>query len=176
VCIDVSSVQVCHSLFPPLGELAPQGGPRRKGDGTGQSLAKQESTPRVTGGLPESVASFLVELARALQRSGMYPPGHPAREKTAGTVCESFSTLAATVGKVRLEIAPDHLIFGETATDPAQTVLAGMAARLYQHHLLSITILPGLEQSELADLLGIVLRIGCTDARGEAEDAMIPGD
>ena len=109
-------------------------------------------------------ADFLVELARALQRFGMYPPGHPEREKTAATLKEQLDEILSDRGDLRLDIARESLGVDGAQTDPQNTILANLAGRLYQHQLFTMTFHPGVDEREIAHLLATVsLPVGAED-------------
>ena len=99
------------------------------------------------------ISELLVDLARSLQRFGMYPEGHPAREDTAGKVCRRLEVVFQSRDMLRLNIATDRLEVDGVQTDPGNNVLVNLASRLYQHQLLSVDLEPGVQEPEIAALL-----------------------
>jgi hypothetical protein len=111
--------------------------------------------------LSQDILDFLVEFARAAQRFGMYPAGHPARETTAREVTEQLSALTNTPDTLRLEIGRDRFSVSGIETDPRNKLLAAFAGRLYEHQLIGIALNRGVAEKEMAELLTAVsIRVG----------------
>jgi hypothetical protein len=105
-------------------------------------------------GLTERLLELLIELARTVQRFGMYPEGHPSRDAGARRLEELVRVQLAGSGGLSLRVEPDRLWVGEAATDPANTLLAGFARRLYEHQVLRLGFQTGVTAEALRDLMG----------------------
>jgi hypothetical protein len=113
--------------------------------------------------LPQDILDLLVEFARAAQRFGMYPSGHPARETTARQVTDQLLVLVSARGSLRLEIRRDRFTVSGIETDPGNNLLAAFAGRLYEHQLICIAFDQGMVETEIAELLTAVsTRVGPT--------------
>ena len=113
--------------------------------------------------LPEDILDFLVEFARAAQRFGMYPAGHPARETTSRQLSERLIVLISARGVLRLDIGQDRLTINGVETDPQNALLTAFAGRLYEHQLIGMVFNQGIEEAEIAELLSAVsIRVGKT--------------
>lgn len=99
---------------------------------------------------------FLVEFARAVQRFGMYPPGHPAIVSMVEHVCDRLDTLLAGRDSLEIHIERTHLQIDDTETDPKLPLLSGLANRLYRHQLFNITFRQGIDGKELSELLAAI--------------------
>ncbi len=102
------------------------------------------------------IEGFLTELARAVQRYGMYPDGHPARTSTATGVHDRLLDLLRGRSDLTLKVTRDRIICDEEGTDPENTLLAAFARRLHSHQLHLVTFREGIGCEELAGLLGAI--------------------
>jgi len=113
--------------------------------------------------MPPVLVDFVTEFARAVQRYSMYPVGHPARESTVKQAIANLEALLGDHNSLKLGISRDRLTIGSTETDPRNTLLSGFAGRLYEHQLISITFIKGVEEKEISAFLdAISVPIGTT--------------
>jgi hypothetical protein len=112
--------------------------------------------------LPPELKSWLAALARAVQRYGLYPPGHPALGDLAGELHEGLAPLLAELGELQFTVAPDRLLFGESWIEGGSQ-LPGLARRLHEHDLAAFGFQPGASASELGSLLTALREIPATD-------------
>jgi len=106
--------------------------------------------------VPSHIEKWLVALARALQRYGLYPPGHPALGDLAADLHERLAPLLEERGALQFTVAPDRLLFDGAWTDIGSSHLPGLARRLHEHDLSSFGFDPGTSRSELGALLTAV--------------------
>ncbi len=100
--------------------------------------------------------AFLIELARTVQRYGMYPEGHPSRASGAQTLMESLAGWTGSEQSLTVGVEPDRLVIGEEGTDPDNGLLAGLAQRLYEHQIMSLIFRSELGPEGLQALLAAV--------------------
>ena len=113
--------------------------------------------------MPPVLVDFMTELARTVQRYSMYPAGHPARESTVKQAIAGLEALLGDHSRLKLGISRDRLTIGSVETDPQNTLLSGFAGRLYEHQLISITFIKGVEEKEISAFLdAISVQIGTT--------------
>ncbi len=103
--------------------------------------------------MPPEVQAFLVELARAVQRLGIYPSGHPVVRDAAATTVERLETCLSGRKNLTIHIEPNHLEVDEVATDPEHILFRGLASRCYRHLLFGLTFHLGVSPDELSELL-----------------------
>gem|GEM_PF-1860567 len=120
----------------------------------------------------DGIEAFLSELARAVQRYGMYPEGHPARNSTADEVHGLLLAPLREGGELTLTVTRDRVVCGEYETDPEKALLAGFAHRVHSHQLHRITFREGIAVEELDGLLGVLAV--ATGASGEPFGASSP--
>ncbi len=118
------------------------------------------------------IEGLLSELARAVQRYGMYPEGHPARTSTAAEVHDRLLELLRTEEAVNMRVTGDRIVCGGIETDPDSALLSGFARRVHSHQLHQITLRAGITTEELAGLLGVLAE--AAGAVGEPFGASAP--
>lgn len=104
--------------------------------------------------LPPDVRDLLITLARAAQRAGLYPSGHPA----VGPMVERVRDALAAVLEERDEplaigVSRDALVLDAGETDPDDPTLRNLAARLHGHELAGVTFRPTPGPEELEAFL-----------------------
>ena len=99
---------------------------------------------------------FLVEFARAVQRFGIYPPGHPATVSMVEQVCDKLDPLLAGRDSLEIHIERTHLQIGDSETDPKLPLLSGLADRLYRHQLFNLTFRQGINGKELSEFMAVI--------------------
>ena len=106
--------------------------------------------------LSHELNAFLVEFSIALHKHTMYPTGHPSLGPAAARVTERALKLLEDRPMLAFGVARHQLIIDGVATDPNQPVLRRLAEALHQHRLGAVSILPGVEISEIS---GAILRL-----------------
>ncbi len=106
--------------------------------------------------LPQDIAALLTELAAALNRRGMYPPGHPALAQAARAVAERAAPPLDTRGEVILAVARDRIVHGEEASDPSHPLLRELADRLHRRRIGGLRLQPGFDEAEAGALLDVL--------------------
>jgi len=102
------------------------------------------------------ITEFLIEAARALQRYGMYPEGHPSRISTADELLQGLTEIIRADGDVAIQVAQDHLVIGDLETDEKNNSAANFARRLHQHQLHVVTFKAGIDRQEVDGFFGII--------------------
>ena len=105
------------------------------------------TAPRTT--LSRELNAFLVEFSVALHKHTMYPSGHPSLAPAAARVTERALKLLEDRPMLAFGVARHQLIIDGVATDPGQPVLRRLAEVLHQHRLGAVSILPGVDSSEI---------------------------
>lgn len=95
-------------------------------------------------------------MARALQRYGMYPDGHPSRISTADELLKGLAGIILAQGDLTIHVLQDHLKIGDLETDEKNTSATNLARRLHQHQIHVVTFREGMVRQELDALLGII--------------------
>ncbi|MEZ5285614.1 MAG: hypothetical protein R2712_12580 [Vicinamibacterales bacterium] len=115
---------------------------------------------RAESTMPGEVLTLLVEFSTALHRHAMYPPGHPALAQVAEGLVARAGRLLEDREQIAIGVARRQLVVEGVPTDPAHPVIARLADTLHAHQLGAISLVKGLEASEMAD----ALRVLSTDA------------
>jgi len=102
------------------------------------------------------IGDFIIEVARALQRYGMYPEGHPSRLTTADEILQGLTGIIGAGGDMTIQVSQDRLLIGDLETDEKNSSAVNIARRLHQHQLHIITFTSGVTREELDALLGII--------------------
>jgi len=95
-------------------------------------------------------------MARALQRYGMYPGGHPSRLTTAAEILALLNVLIGDRGELSIQVTGDRLQIGDLETDEKNSSAVNVARRLHQHQFHVVTFLEGITAEELDELLAII--------------------
>jgi len=106
--------------------------------------------------LSRELADFLMDLAIAMHKHAIYPPGHPLLDQAVDSVHESLTGLLFDRPALSIGVARRQLIIEGVATDSSHPVLAELAGKLHRHHLGAVKFLPGLSRDELSSMLGVV--------------------
>lgn len=106
--------------------------------------------------MPPEIAAILVELARSIQRFGMYPEGHPARSDTSAQFTDHLTQLLDSYGSLPLEFTRSSILFEDQPTPEDNKLLAALARRINQHEIAYIEFARGLEEEEARDFLEAV--------------------
>ena len=103
--------------------------------------------------LSRDLSEFLVELSIALHRHSMYPSGHPSLGPAVASVVRHAERLLLDRATIAFGVARRQLIIEGVTTDPNQPVLRRLAEGLHSHHLGAISVMRGIEASEVGDAL-----------------------
>ena len=106
--------------------------------------------------LSRELADFLMDLAIAMHKHAIYPPGHPLLDQAVDSVHRSITGLLFDRPALSIGVARRQLIIEGVATDSSHPVLAELAGKLHRHHLGAVKFLVGLGRHELSDMLGVV--------------------
>jgi hypothetical protein len=106
--------------------------------------------------LPVDIAGLLAELAAALNRRGMYPPGHPALAEAAARVAGRAEEPLRAHGEIVLAVARDRLFYDDTATDPSQPMMSDLAERLHRRRIGGVLFAPGFDEAHADALLDVL--------------------
>ena len=117
--------------------------------GTGEGGASLQTLSR-------ELADFLMDLAIAMHKHAIYPPGHPLLDQAVDAVHRSLTGLLFDRPALSIGVARRQLIIEGVATDSSHPVLAELAGKLHRHHLGAVKFLPGLSRDELSGMLGLV--------------------
>ena len=99
---------------------------------------------------PRDVTEFLIELSVALHKHAMYPEGHPSLGPAAEGVTRHAERLLGDRELLAFGVARHQLIIDGVATDAQQPVLRRLAEGLHRHHLGAVSLLRGLQPTEVA--------------------------
>lgn len=111
-------------------------------------------TERVT--LSRELGEFLIELSIALNRTAMYPQGHPSLDEAASVVVNHLATLLYDRPSLSLGVARKQLVIEGVATDARNPVLRSLAERLHQHHIGAVVFHQGVAPDEVLDTLRLL--------------------
>ena len=106
--------------------------------------------------LSRELADFLMDLAIAMHKHAIYPPGHPLLDQAVDSVHASLTGLLFERPALSIGVARRQLIIEGVATESSHPVLAELAGKLHRHHLGAVKFLSGLSRDELSDMLGVV--------------------
>ncbi len=102
------------------------------------------------------LGEFLIEFSIALNRTVMYPEGHPSLDNAAAVVVQHLASILYERSTLSIGVAHRQLIIDGIATDNANPVLRSLAERLHQHHIGAITFRRGLTPREVLDALNVL--------------------
>lgn len=114
------------------------------------------SASAVRAALSRELNAFLVEFSVALHKHTMYPTGHPSLAPAATRVTERALRLLDDRPMLAFGVARHQLIIDGVATDPNQPVLRRLAEVLHQQRLGAVSILPGVESSEIGGVIRLL--------------------
>ena len=106
--------------------------------------------------LSRELADFLMDLAIAMHKHAIYPPGHPLLDQAVDSVHRSLTGLLFERPALSIGVARRQLIIEGVATESSHHVLAELAGKLHRHHLGAVKFLSGLGRDELSEMLGVV--------------------
>lgn len=109
--------------------------------------------PATTSVLAREVGEFLIELAIALQKHGVYPLEHPVLARVSGRLLDRIDSLLDERPTLSLGVARTQLVIEGIATEASHPVLRQLALRFHEHHLAALRFRRGIEEWELSELL-----------------------
>jgi hypothetical protein len=109
--------------------------------------------PATAGVLAREVGEFLIELAIALHKHGVYPPEHPVLSRVSGRLLHRLESLLQERPTVSLGVARTQLVIEGIATDASHPVLRRLALQFHDHHLAALRFRRGVEDWELNEML-----------------------
>ncbi len=134
-------------------------------------MAESPSRPDAAG-LPRELAELALELSVAVHKHAMYPPGHPALARVAEGVLQRTARLFVDREQIAIGVARRQLIIEGVATDQSHPVLRRLAETLHGHQLGAISLLRGLEASEVS----AALRALATEPEGGSAIGLLPAE
>ena len=109
-----------------------------------------------TAGIPRALSEFLVELAVALHKNAIYPPGHPMLEGATGGIAATLATLLDERPSLSIGVAREQIIIEGIATEEGNPMLRDLAQRLHRHQLGAIRFARGVTGEEVAGALALI--------------------
>mgnify|MGYP006282372215 CR=1 FL=1 len=106
--------------------------------------------------LSAEFSEFLIELAIGLQKSAIYPPGHPMLDEVTLSLLHRLEELLSDRASIAIGVARQQLIVEGVATEASHPVLRELAGRLHKHALGAVKFSRGVEEEELRHLLELV--------------------
>jgi hypothetical protein len=134
--------------------MSGRGGGDAGATGPGSDYFGTDEEP--TAPLPREVQNALIQLARALQKHGLYPPGHPALRAPSEELRSALLEATADRGELSLGVAPDRIVWQDTESSPDRDLFRSLAERLHEHDLTRVTFRPGVTVEEVSDFLSAV--------------------
>ena len=102
--------------------------------------------------------SLIQTMNVACRNLGAYPKEHPAIVKSFEKVEQSFQELLESHSHVTLGVAKDALMVGSKFLDRKNPVFRSFAQTLFQHGIVSLTLLKDLSLQELMDFAHIIMQ------------------
>ncbi|HEY0306382.1 MAG TPA: hypothetical protein VGC44_15510 [Longimicrobiales bacterium] len=106
--------------------------------------------------LSSELTEFLIEFSIALNRTLMYPAGHPSQEKSAEGVVQRLAALLAERPSVSIGVARRQLVIEGVATDSKHPILRSLAEKFHKQHIGAIVFERGVTPAEIADMMRTV--------------------
>jgi hypothetical protein len=106
--------------------------------------------------LARELSDFLIELAIAMHKHAIYPPGHPLLVQTVDAVNRALLELLALRPALSIGVARRQLIIEGVATESGHPLLSELAGKLHHHHIGALKFLRGVTRDELSDALGTI--------------------
>jgi hypothetical protein len=93
------------------------------------------------------------QLCSSLSKSRAYPPGHPVVAAATASLVRLLDAGLGTGQPLTIGVARDRLLIEGRETEPGHGILRELAERFHRHQIAAIQFRPGVEPTELADLL-----------------------
>ncbi len=107
-----------------------------------------------TPSLPKPVDTALRELSNAMQRLGMYPPGHGHAVAAVRSLHEKLNAALLDRDAITVGITPKGLLIDGIAVEPLPSMLRELAGKLHRRNIGTIHIQAGADGAELAAMVG----------------------
>jgi hypothetical protein len=106
--------------------------------------------------LSRELSDFLIELSIAMQKTAIYPAGHPLLETAVAGVQRNLSGLLRERPTLSIGVARRQLVIEGVATDPNHPLLRELAQRFHRHHLGALRFNAGVTADQVAEVLAAV--------------------
>ena len=106
--------------------------------------------------LSSELTEFLIEFSIALNRTLMYPAGHPSQEKSAEGVVQRLTALLGERPSVSIGVARRQMVIEGVATDAKHPILRSLAEKFHKQHIGAIVFERGITPAEIADMMRTV--------------------
>lgn len=106
--------------------------------------------------LSKELGEFLIELSIALNRTAMYPSGHPSLGDSAAVVIQHLATLLYERPTLSIGVARRQLVIEGVATDARNPVLRSLAERMHEHHIGALVFERGAATEEVQGALTLL--------------------
>lgn len=106
--------------------------------------------------LPAPLRDFLVDLAMAVQRHGLYPDEHPSLGPLVDRLQRKLEAVLRERETLQLAVSPASLVLEEGETDPDHYALRELAGRLHEHELARVTFERTPDRDQVASFLRAV--------------------
>jgi hypothetical protein len=97
-----------------------------------------------------------MDLAIALHRRAMYPPGHSSLLPSLDALAKRAEALFRDRSRIAVGVARNQLIIDGVATEVRHPLLRGLAERLHRHHLAALDFSLGLTVDELTAVVAAI--------------------
>jgi hypothetical protein len=102
------------------------------------------------------LSGLIVELNIARRNSRSYPPGHPLVESSLEELVARYAEIMETEQEIRISVARDTLMYGNTALDRNNPVFRDFARTLFQCGIGALAFAHGLTATETRSFLAIL--------------------
>lgn len=106
--------------------------------------------------LPRAIDAALRELANAMGKSAMYPPGHQMVAASVAALTERIRPVVDEHDALTLGVTPRGLLFDRIPLEPLPFVLRDLAMRLHRRNIGTIYIQRGVTAEELGTMLAAI--------------------
>ena len=138
-------------------------------------MTRSEPPPEGSPEPAPAVGAFVRAFASALQKWMMYPEGHESLEPALDGLVEAGRDALADRDEIELALSEGRLRVQGSPVDGENPVLTGLARRLHDEQLRSLSFRPGLTRSELADVLSLLSdAVSSEEALGGRPDVELP--
>lgn len=113
-------------------------------------------SPPEQAALSAELNEFLVEFSVALNRTLMYPAGHPSQERSAEGVVQRLHAFLLERPSISVGIARNQLVIEGIATDARHPLLRSLPEKFHQQHIGALVFQRGATAAEVADMMQMV--------------------
>lgn len=104
----------------------------------------------------EAVRSLFVTLGKAFRAFQLYDENNPVRQRFVETLKNEFSALWQEMDKLVVSMDEDHIYLGEAEVYRSESRNDSLAFLFFKDGVREVTFLPGLEERELDQFLGVL--------------------